>query len=338
MTKNPSFSLTTMRNAVEETLHSLNSWLDEACVEEMTAMIDHHFGWNQNGQGGTGKRVRPLLTLLCCEAAGGQWRDALPAAAAIETIHNFSLVHDDIQDQSESRRGRPTLWAVWGTAQSINTGDSLFVLAHLFLDRLQREFSSPETILAARQILNDACLELTIGQHLDLAFETRKSISIEEYYRMIKGKTASLLAASCEIGAVIAGAHKNKSQHFYNFGFHLGMAFQLLDDILGIWGDTGKTGKPAGADIFSRKKTLPVVLGLRDSPPFSEIWSKATLTEDDLDKMILALDTAGVSGTTLEEAQNHTTKALRSLSDSEGVKQGTDALSKLAKDLLERKH
>lgn len=338
MTGTNTASLEKMKTAIENTLLSLQSWLDEACNAEMKTMVNHHFGWDQGNQGASGKRVRPLLTLLCCQAAGGRWEDALPAAAAVETIHNFSLVHDDIQDQSDTRRGRPTLWAVWGTAQSINTGDSLFVLAHMFLDRMQKDYSSPETILTALQILNNACLELTIGQHLDLTFETRSGVNIDEYYRMIQGKTASLLAASCQIGAVLAGVNENQSLFYQKFGFHLGMAFQLLDDILGIWGDSGETGKPTGADILSRKKTLPVLLGLRDSVDFAAAWSKPSFSQTDMDTMLQLLNNAGVRETTLEEAHRHTNLALESLTCSGASKECKIILSDLAERLLNRQY
>jgi geranylgeranyl diphosphate synthase, type I len=325
-----------MKRQVENELKKIQTWLDDPMIIKLSAMIDYHFGWDSDAAGGSGKRIRPIVTLLCCHASGGIWEKALPAAAAIETIHNFSLVHDDIQDQSEIRRGRPTLWQQWGTAQSINTGDAIFVLAHLLLNDNLVRVTSAEVALKVSRILDRACLELTFGQHLDLAFENRTSISVNEYKRMITGKTASLLAAACEIGAVIAESEPDPRRCFHQFGLHLGIAFQLLDDILGIWGDAEKTGKPSGDDIRHRKKSLPVVLGLNESQVFSTLWLKEALTQNDLDRMILALEESAIKEQVIEAAEEHTHQALQFLKDSRSSKTGFFLLQELAFQLLGR--
>ncbi len=325
-----------MKRQIENELKKIQTRLDDPMINELSEMIDYHFGWDSGSAGGSGKRIRPLVTLLCCHASGGTWEKALPAAAAIETIHNFSLVHDDIQDQSETRRGRPTLWHQWGAAQSINTGDAIFVLAHLLLNDDLVRVTSAEVGMKVSQILDRACLELTFGQHLDLAFENRTSISVNEYKRMITGKTASLLAAACEIGAVIADSEPDHRSCFQQFGLHLGLAFQLLDDILGIWGDTEKTGKPAGDDIRHRKKSMPVVLGLNESQVFSTLWSKAALTQNDLDRMVLALEEFAIKEKVIKAAEEHTHQALQWLNNSQSSKTDLSLLQELAFQLLNR--
>jgi len=328
--------LGTMRTAIDDTLKSsIQQWLNDPDTGELVSMVNHHFGWDTADRSASGKRIRPLLTLLCCQAAGGEWENALPAACAVETIHNFSLVHDDIQDKSATRRGRPTLWANWGTAQSINTGDTLFILAHLFLYEQQLNAPAPVALEAAR-ILDRACLELTYGQHLDLSFENRQHVTPEEYMRMIQGKTSSLLAASCRLGAVIACADEALSARYSAYGLHLGTAFQLLDDILGIWGSESTTGKPAGQDILSREKTFPVLLGLQDSADFARIWQKESLKSADLDEMLQALAVSGVKEHTLKVAELQTQLAMRELELSEATPSLKTILTDLALSLLRR--
>ncbi len=325
-----------MKKDIEGELKEIQTWLDDPLIDELSGMVDYHFGWDSDVCRGTGKRIRPLLTLLCCHASGGKWEKALPAAAAVEAIHNFSLVHDDIQDQSEIRRGRPSLWQRWGTAQSINTGDAIFVLANLFINENLARVASAEATLKVSRILNGACLELTFGQHLDLAFEDRTSISAGEYNRMIAGKTAALLAAACEIGAVIGGVEPDTCRCFHQFGLHLGLAFQLQDDILGIWGDSEKTGKPSGDDILHRKKSMPIVLGLNEAPEFLSLWLKETVTQNELERMIQALDDSTIREKVIAASEEHTHQALQYLKDIRCSNAGVTLLQELAFQLLAR--
>ncbi len=225
-------------------------------------MLNYHLGFaDADGAAAhipAGKRIRPLLVLLCCEACGGDPAVALPAAAAVELLHNFSLIHDDIEDHDELRRGRPTLWKQWGVPQAINTGDGMFAQAHLALHNLSAPIVAPEAILQTLRVFERMCLHLTIGQHLDIGFETRRDVSAADYMQMIEGKTAALIRACCEIGAIIAGAAPERVAHLGEFGRCLGLSFQLQDDVLGIWGDPAQTGKRDG-DLVNRKKTLPVL-------------------------------------------------------------------------------
>ncbi len=235
-------------------------------------MLAYHMGWLdqtlQPSDARVGKRLRPLVCLLSCEAAGGDPRAALPAASALELIHNFSLVHDDIQDQSQHRRGRRAVWDVWGAAHGINVGDGLFVLARLALYRLDGSLLPERRRRAAAEALDQACLALCEGQFLDMTFESRLDVDLDQYLQMIRRKTAALLAASAQLGAIVATDDREQQSSLHAFGDRLGMAFQIQDDILGIWGDEARTGKSAAIDLRDKKKTLPVVYALnqRDNP------------------------------------------------------------------------
>jgi geranylgeranyl diphosphate synthase type I len=229
-------------------------------------MMRYHLGWADESlrpvQVDSGKRLRPLLCLLCCQAAGGDPHQASPAAAAVELIHNFSLVHDDIQDGSLSRRGRRAVWGIWGAAHGINVGDGLFVLARLALHRLGNQEVALSRRQAATLTLDRACLALCEGQFLDMAFEDRNDVGLDQYLWMIQHKTAALFAASSRLGAIVATDDAASVEQYHLFGENLGMAFQIQDDILGAWGDEQVTGKSAAIDIRDRKKTLPVVYAL----------------------------------------------------------------------------
>ena len=183
-----------------------------------------------------GKRIRPLLLLLCAEATGNAWEPALPAAASVELIHNFSLVHDDIEDASPLRHGRPTVWQQWGLENAINTGDALFALAYTAMGHLHGRV--PDSVaVKAYAILNETNLLLTRGQHLDMRFERQPVVTVDEYLTMIEGKSAALLAAAAQLGALIGSGDSDAAAIYHRFGTNLGIAFQIRDDILGIWGD-----------------------------------------------------------------------------------------------------
>lgn len=230
----------------------------------------YHLGWEDARgnpvEGRTGKLLRPVLCLLSCEAVGGDVARALPAAASIEFLHNFTLVHDDIQDASPKRHGRDTVWSLWGQALAINVGDGLYALAHYAMLTLADAGVAPETTLRAAAELDEASLRLCEGQFYDLTFEDRDFVSCDEYLAMIEGKTAALMAASMAIGALAGGADDAGVAAFREAGRRLGVAFQIRDDVLGIWGDPADTGKVTGEDIWSRKKTYPVVYAMEHAP------------------------------------------------------------------------
>ncbi len=229
-------------------------------------LMKYHFGWiDEKGQaqpGSIGKALRPTLCLLACEAVGGNYRQALPAAAALELVHNYSLIHDDIQDDDRERRHRPTVWSIWGKPQAINAGTAMRILASVALLRLGKRSITLPKQLYAQQLIDRASLRLVEGQYLDISYESRYDITMNDYLEMIEGKTAALIACSMEMGAMLGTDDEKLIQGLASFGRNLGLAFQIRDDILGIWGDPEETGKPLGSDIRKRKKTLPVTCAL----------------------------------------------------------------------------
>ena len=226
-------------------------------------MLRYHLGWiDDRGQPtsqATGKALRSTLCLMACEAITGEFKPALPAAAALELVHNFSLIHDDIQDGDRERRNRPTVWVVYGKPQAINAGTAMRVLANVSMMRLGEQGLSPQKLLKALELLDESSLRLIEGQYLDLSYEKRFDISVNDYLNMVKLKTVSLIACSLEIGARLVTDDQSVIQSLITYGNDLGFAFQIRDDMLGIWGDEGKTGKPVGGDILRKKKSYPIV-------------------------------------------------------------------------------
>ncbi len=282
-------------------------------------MMHYHLGWVdqrfQSKPAGGGKRLRPLLCLLACEAAGGDVQVALPAAAAIEILHNFSLVHDDIEDDSPTRRGRPAVWALWGVPQAINVGDALFALAHRTLGQLSEQDVPADRVLGATRAFHDTCVALTEGQYLDMSFEARLDVTVDEYMEMIRGKTAALMGLSTQLGALLAGAPAGRIGHFHRFGRMLGIAFQIEDDILGIWGDEALTGKSAASDILERKKTLPVVYALQSAvgERLRAIYQKRELTPEDTPSVLVLLEEVHARGYAKRLAEEALHQALEAL-------------------------
>ena len=316
------------------------------------AMMHYHMGWADEslrpGAFVSGKRIRPLLCLLACEAVGGNPADALPAAAAVEILHNFSLVHDDIEDGDETRRHRPTLWAIWGVPQAINVGDGMFALAFSALLRsvetnlVDGNPDAPGAVLrslAAVDRLAQICIELTEGQHLDLRFEEREDVTVADYLRMIGGKTAALIAGSTALGALFGGAEKPDIENLYRFGYSMGLAFQIQDDILGIWGDSEKTGKPAGNDILRRKKSLPLIYGL-EQPQIGRgirfLWRRG-ITEENLSEAIALLEETGAKGWAAEQVLEFHNEGIQSLSQVLAKQASRSLLLDLADLLLQRR-
>ena len=225
------------------------------------AMLRYHFGLD-----GThlrrGKRLRPHLTMLVAAAEGSAPDVAYDAAAAIEILHNYSLVHDDIEDRDAMRHGRPTVWKQYGDAHGINTGDAMCALSYLAL--LNNEAGHPpERVMTMNRILHEANLAMCAGQGLDISFESASAVTLDEYFCMIEGKTGALFGASCALGAISAGASHERVEAYRAMGRAYGLAFQIRDDILGIWGAPHETGKPAGGDIARRKWTFPIAWTLQ---------------------------------------------------------------------------
>jgi geranylgeranyl diphosphate synthase type I len=284
-----------------------------------------------------------LFTLLTCQAAGGDPYDALPASAAVELIHNFSLIHDDIQDRSDSRRGRATVWTLWGEAQAINAGDAMFTLAHLALHRLVEQGLPPNRIVAAYRTLDQANLALCLGQHLDLDFETRLDVDTDAYMTMIRGKTAALLGCAGQLGALIASPDSNLADHYRHFGEALGLAFQIQDDLLGIWGEADVTGKPVADDIRRRKKSLPVVYVLgRQNDPDAErlrmLYAQQSLSEKDVTEAVAILDGCQARPYVEKLARQHLEIALDQLDAANPEPEAHEALREMAFFLIKRDH
>jgi geranylgeranyl diphosphate synthase, type I len=306
---------------------------------EIRSMLFYHMGWEGEGAGveAQGKRIRPLLVLLTAEAAGGSWRKALPAGVAVELLHNFSLIHDDIQDNSPLRRNRPTVWVKWGTAQAINAGDVMFTLSFLALQELIQSLPAPDVLLACR-ILQQTCLHLTGGQYLDISNENKPAIELDEYWAMIGGKTSALLACCTELGALAAGVDESRREIYREYGYSVGLAFQVLDDWLGIWGDVELTGKSVESDLASGKKTLPILYALTQNGAFTRRWKQGTISPEEVPALASLLEEEGAYAYTLETAEHLTSKALDSLKQAACDNQAAEALKDLTHLLLKRKN
>ena len=278
-----------MRLEIDRELHECIDQIVDQTPAEYATMLRYQLGWgDEKGILSQGKRIRPLLTLLACKACGGDWTYALPAAAAVELVHNFSLIHDDIQDDSDTRRGRPTVWVKWGRAQAINAGDAMVFAAHLSLLRLAGNLDS-DRVLKCTKLLQDACLRLTHGQYLDMAFENQADLPLDLYWQMVEGKTSSLLSACLGLGALVANVEEDQVDRLMRFGSRIGAAFQVQDDWLGIWGNDMLTGKSTTGDLVSRKKTYPVLLGIHHKGRFFEEWNSSTAISAEM-----ALNLAGL--------------------------------------------
>lgn len=302
----------------EPVLDGMRAALDRPGVEHVRYMR-YHLGW-EDAEGnaiahGAGKMLRPALCLLCCEAVGGNPHRAMPAAVAIELLHNFTLIHDDIEDKSETRHGRLTLWRVNGIAQAINAGDGMFALAQRTLLDLVDTGVAPERVLDASRLLNDACIALCEGQYADLSFESRAHVTRAEYEAMIGGKTSALLGAAAAIGALAGGGAADATTAFTEFGLRLGLAFQIRDDALAVWGEANRTGKPVADDIRSRKKSFPIVyafehLGTEQGFALGRIYAEPTIGEPDVEIVLGLLDAAGAREAATAAAQSWAGAAL----------------------------
>jgi geranylgeranyl diphosphate synthase type I len=307
----------------------------DPALTDYYGMFHYHLGWADEhfapAQVNSGKRIRPMLCVLACRAAQGDPLQAIPAAAGIELLHNFSLIHDDIEDNSPTRRGRPSVWKLWGVPQAINSGDGMFAIAHIAIDRLRQRGVPSERVLDVRGIFDRACLALTHGQCLDISFESRESVSVDEYVAMISGKTAALIGASTAIGATLAGS--NAVAHYETFGRELGLAFQIQDDVLGIWGDEARTGKPAESDVATRKKSLPVVYALERSEKLRALYAAPGV---DVPAAIAEMNAVGARTFAEQAAREYHDRAMQALRTGGASGDAGQALFELAESLLGR--
>ncbi len=267
--------------------------------------------------GGAGKALRPALALLSARAAGEEAERGVPAAVAVELVHNFSLLHDDIMDGDTERRHRPTAWTVYGVGAAILAGDALLALAQDIL----LEENAAQGLWAAR-CLSAAVHRLIAGQGADLAFERRDDVTLPECLEMAGDKTAALMACACSIGAIHVGAPASLAMGLAGFGAHVGLAFQLTDDLLGIWGAPERTGKPIGSDLRARKKSLPVVAALASGGPAAarlrELLTQETpLTDGDVALATRLVEDAGGKSWTEAEAETQLAAAGKCLAEAE---------------------
>ncbi len=338
-----------MLEAIEKELQRQVARLDQPRTKQFHEMLTYHMGWTGEGAGveATGKRIRPLLVLLSSASFSLierkdekeidlYWLHAKSAAAAIELIHNFSLVHDDIQDNSDKRRGRNTVWVNWGAPMAINVGDALFVIANQAILDLA-EYYPAEVVIKAAGILNNSCLDLTRGQFLDMSYEERNDLGIDEYWPMVGGKTSALLAACTHLGALLGNASEAEQEAYRLFGWHLGLAFQVQDDILGIWGDELITGKSAASDLVEGKNSLPVLYGLGKQGKFAERWAQGSITASEVKDVAMQLEIEGGKKYAEEVSIKETQKALAYLDQANPRGEAGAAMHQLANMLLKRK-
>lgn len=289
----------------------------------------------------SGKRIRPRLCILACEAAGGIRERALRVAAAIELLHNFTLIHDDIQDQSPLRRHRHTVWSLWGVPQAINAGDAMFSLAHLVLNRTSDTTIGDVTVVQLSTELHHTTLRIVEGQALDLGFENRPDVTVDEYLTMISGKTAAICRYACWAGATLARASSDVAQAFGEFGHALGIGFQLQDDLLGVWGSQSMTGKVDADDIRRRKKSLPLIL-LReratdyDRDLLADLYSQPELSRDDVDLVLRLMTTYEVREYVQEQVSDWHAVALRKLDEARAAEPARSSLLELVRTLESR--
>lgn len=301
-------------------------------------MLTYHMGWTGEGAGkeAAGKRIRPLMVLLSAASRGADFKIALPAAAAVELVHNFSLVHDDVQDNSDKRRGRPTVWTKWGVPMAINVGDALFVLSNQAMLDL-RQFHPAEVVMRAASVLHDTCLDLTRGQFMDMSYENRTDLTVEDYFPMISGKTSALISACAQIGALLGGADEATQSAYRQFGHHLGLAFQAEDDILGVWGDEAVTGKSASSDLVEGKNSLPILYGIGLGGAFANRWKQSALQPEEAREVAAQLEREGAKRYAEEIAAQETRRALEYLEAAQSRGAAGEALLELANVLLGRK-
>lgn len=305
---------------------------------ELVHVSRYVMGWEDedgNPRDTGGKRIRPALCLLAARLFGAKIGIALPGAVAVELIHNFSLVHDEVQDHDAERHHRPTVWAMKGEGQAINAGDFLITRA---FDALLNGVGPEDRRFAALKVLNKAMACMIEGQWADISFEARENVGPDEYLAMIRGKTGALLGAPLAMGAILAGAPAEQAARLQEWGETLGLAFQVQDDYLGIWGDPNLTGKSNVNDIVRKKKTLPIVHGLASAggAPILDAYAKPGLSEDDIQSVVNALEASASNEFTKAEGLRLVAQADQLLTDFELPAGALDELRKVGKYLVER--
>ena len=282
----------------------LTAAVPDSDLFDLNLPLQYHLGWTDKdgnpaaSAASQGKALRPTLCMFACEALEGDLTWALSAAASIELIHNFSLIHDDIQDQDLERRHQPTVWALWGQPKALVAGDALQSVGDLSMLRGAQMGVPPETVMRVSHILTEAYLEMVEGQCQDLGFESSTTVTTDDYLHMIAGKTGALIRTSVEIGAVLATDDPEVTKAFASFGNYLGRAFQIRDDYLGVWGDESATGKSTDNDIRRKKKSFPAVFALEHASggareDLLRIHSQEELDDSDVERVMAIMDELG---------------------------------------------
>jgi len=298
------YSTATIRENFESYLQNKICELCPPNIIGMREMVSYHFGWDGSVTV-PAKRLRPLFLILCYASLKGKVEDAFQAAAALEVFHNFTLIHDDIQDQGEIRHGHPTLWTKVGIPLAINVGDYLSGLSQSMIGKLSENFSVEQRLKALNEF-QDASLGVIQGQQLDIQYEKMDRITVDDYIDMISLKTAKLFSTSFALAAILAGFSDDFVKLFVQIGETLGLAFQIQDDYLGIWGNQIETGKSISTDLLTRKKTFPAITGLANSTEFQELWDNKTKNDQEqLSKMKNFLERVEVKKDTLNLARSY---------------------------------
>jgi geranylgeranyl diphosphate synthase type I len=312
---------------------------------DLYTMLQYHLGWvDEHGHptsSNQGKGLRSSLCMFACEAVGGLSEQALPAAVAIEMVHNFSLIHDDIQDRDKERRNRPTLWAIWGESRALQAGNVMRILADLGIQQLPYHQVAPEIAAMCSTVLTVACLELVEGQYLDLDFEGRTNVNTSSYLDMISRKTGALIRCSMQLGALTGRGDARTVQALAKCGQYLGAVFQIRDDYLGMWGYEQETGKAAGNDLRRKKNSLPLVYALEragtvEKEHLRSIYAKEQVEDRDVASTLALLARLGTSEYVQSIAQNHAARALEALDGIELVPGAREEIQELVEFLLTR--
>jgi geranylgeranyl diphosphate synthase, type I len=294
-------------------IEEMSSGPGAAELHGLYGQMRYHLGWVDASYtpvaANAGKLLRPTLLLLAYEAAGANGLSAqagagdrpgaylaraLPAAAAVELTHNFTLIHDDIEDNDAERRHRLTLWKLWGIPQAINTGDGMFALARMALWGVLEQGVEAAIAVRLAAALDRTCLLITEGQHLDISFEGRQSLPVALYVDMIRRKTAELMACAAEMGGLLGTDDEETTRRLRSFGAAMGIAFQVRDDMLGVWASSEESGKTPAGDIYRRKKSLPILHALEHANPtdrrtFHQVYGQQEPVTEALVRDILAV-------------------------------------------------
>lgn len=271
---------------------------------EIANAIKYHFGWlDQEGNATSsmqGKGIRSSLCMFACESVGGVLDNALQGAAAVELVHNFSLVHDDIQDQDEERRHRPTVWSIWGVSKALQVGNYIRILSDLTVKNNLNQIMDNNLTLRCTETLSEAYLETVEGQYLDLEYEGKLDITTKEYLEMISRKTGALISCALKLGALLGTADQDTVKGMSGVGRILGLVFQIRDDYLGIWGLEENTGKNVANDVRRRKNSLPIIHALQNGTQtavkeISKIYRQDDIDEDDVERVLSILNDVGTT-------------------------------------------